>query len=329
MRARDLKRLRLRAPAAQGAISSWTRLLGVSVVLVLAIACDLTGDAPAAAPEPDEEASAPTAAPTPEQQANGCERDFATGTQSLTVESEGEERSYVLHVPATYDRERAHPLVLNFHGAGGSGQEQAEYSQMAAVADAAGFIGVAPDANPFIQTWERSLNGGADGLFVRDLVRELATMVCIDANQIYAIGFSDGASFVNRLACSGFRFAGIGLVAGGSGDAPCPDGVPTPVIGFHGTADPILAYDLVDAEGWAAGWAGRDGCEDVPAIEEPGPEVTIIRYVGCEETPVVFYRINEGGHTWPGGDIISDQIGPTTQAVDATREIARFFGLAS
>ena len=39
-----------------------------------------------------------------------------------------------------------------------------------------------------------------------------------------------------------------------------------------------------------------------------------------------FYAVDGGGHTWPGGESMPKWLtGPTTQAVDATRELWRFF----
>ena len=42
---------------------------------------------------------------------------------------------------------------------------------------------------------------------------------------------------------------------------------------------------------------------------------------------VVFYRIDDGGHTWPGGKQYLPKaiIGPTTRALDASEVIAQFF----
>ena len=43
---------------------------------------------------------------------------------------------------------------------------------------------------------------------------------------------------------------------------------------------------------------------------------------------VVFYRIDGGGHTWPGSDqTLPIDVGSTTHALQGTVEIARFFGL--
>ena len=50
-------------------------------------------------------------------------------------------------------------------------------------------------------------------------------------------------------------------------------------------------------------------------------------YRGCaDDADVVFYTIEGGGHTWPGGPPFPEWLlGKTTQNIDATREMWAFF----
>jgi polyhydroxybutyrate depolymerase len=47
----------------------------------------------------------------------------------------------------------------------------------------------------------------------------------------------------------------------------------------------------------------------------------------ADNTEVVFYKIDSGGHTWPGGKqyLPAAVIGPTTRALDGSEAIALFF----
>jgi polyhydroxybutyrate depolymerase len=47
----------------------------------------------------------------------------------------------------------------------------------------------------------------------------------------------------------------------------------------------------------------------------------------AESTEVVFYKIDNGGHTWPGAKQYLPKaiIGATTRAFDASEVIAQFF----
>jgi polyhydroxybutyrate depolymerase len=56
-----------------------------------------------------------------------------------------------------------------------------------------------------------------------------------------------------------------------------------------------------------------------------GTQVTHFAWTGCAgATEVGLYRIDGGGHTWPGADP-SKAIGLTTQQVSATDQILAFF----
>jgi polyhydroxybutyrate depolymerase len=50
-------------------------------------------------------------------------------------------------------------------------------------------------------------------------------------------------------------------------------------------------------------------------------------YVGCaHDAGVVFYTVDGGGHTWPGGPPFPQWLlGKTTQNIDASREMWAFF----
>jgi len=52
-----------------------------------------------------------------------------------------------------------------------------------------------------------------------------------------------------------------------------------------------------------------------------------VRYAGCSQgAEVVFYTIEDGGHTWPGGNPLPERItGKTSQEIDATQLMWEFF----
>src|SRR5262249_2643896 len=57
-----------------------------------------------------------------------------------TISSGGIERRYLLHIPTGYDGSKSLPLVLIFHGGGGTAEAMAHSTQMNAKADQEGFI---------------------------------------------------------------------------------------------------------------------------------------------------------------------------------------------
>lgn len=70
-------------------------------------------------------------------------RCFPSRNQSpLTVD--GIKRSYRVHVPVGYDPNEAAPLVLSFHGWGGTAAGDERYLGLSTTADAHGFFAVYP-----------------------------------------------------------------------------------------------------------------------------------------------------------------------------------------
>jgi polyhydroxybutyrate depolymerase len=117
----------------------------------------------------------------------------------------------------------------------------------------------------------------------------------------------------------------------------CTDPRPVPMIAFHGTADHAAPYhggmSWVASErfpsipGWTAKWAQRNGCAASPVESVVAADVTRIEYPNCaDNAPVVLYRIEGGGHTWPGGGPLPEWfVGRTSHGVDATRQMWAFF----
>jgi dipeptidyl aminopeptidase/acylaminoacyl peptidase len=56
----------------------------------------------------------------------GTSQDFAGQTKSFTMNSSGGQRDYLLYLPVDYDAEKEQPLLVAYHGAGGS-PEQIQY----------------------------------------------------------------------------------------------------------------------------------------------------------------------------------------------------------
>ena len=135
------------------------------------------------------------------------------------------------------------------------------------------------------------------------------------------------------------RIAAIGTVSGAyllPWDE-CDSSRPVPTIAFHGTADPIVpyqggpsnAFDLPfpAIPGWIDTLAQHNGCTGA-ALELPtSGEVSGIQFSNCTgNADVVFYTINNGGHSWPGGEPLPENIvGHTTQDIDATNLMWDFF----
>lgn len=267
-----------------------------------------------------------------------------------TLTYNGIERTYLLHVPASYNDNAPTPLVIALHGGGGNAEHQQRQSNFDPLADEQGFIVVYPNGtgrfNETLLTW----NGGTccgyaqennvdDVGFIRALVTELQASFNIDPKRIYATGMSNGGIMSYRLACEAADLiAAIAPVSGTQNLEDCRPSQPVSVIHFHGTADGQVPYDggvgpnsttgvnYASVSDSLAFWILRDNCPSRAEIEQSG-EVTHLTYSPCAAgTSVELYKIEGGGHAWPGAEgpgwVGGDE---PTQAISATQLIWKFF----
>ena len=118
----------------------------------------------------------------------------------------------------------------------------------------------------------------------------------------------------------------------------CPDHRPVPMIALHGTADRFTRYhggkswvarnhEFPDIPTWTANWARRNQCGTNPVESGVAADVTRLEYTNCaDDAAVVLYRVQGGGHSWPGGKPIPEwMVGPTSRSIDATSQMWAFF----
>ena len=258
--------------------------------------------------------------------------------------SSGETRRYLLHVPENIDPSQPVPLVITIHGFAQWPANQANVSQWNPIADREGFIVVYPSGTDFPKRWQafpqQSKADSKDVVFISDLIDSLSAQYNIDPSRIYVNGLSNGGGMTFLLGCElADRIAATGSV-GGAFMLPmeeCTPSRPVPLIAFHGTADPIVpfhggpsgGFDLPfpDIPEWMNARAALNGCSTIPDPLPASGEVSGIRYTGClEDAEVVFYTIEGGGHTWPGGNPLPESItGPTNQDISASETMWQFF----
>ena len=260
-------------------------------------------------------------------QKNGCDNSSQKGFRKL-VEN-GQQREYILHVPSSYDRNRSHPLVINFHGFGDCASEYAEnigqVLEFNSTAKEKSFLVVYPQAafrEKGARYWEPGDNGTEniltnDVYFTRQLIADVKKRYNVDLNRVYAVGYSNGGMMAYDLACVNERFiAAIGVMSGTMLGKPGA-GVKTltPVIHFHGLQDQVLPYkgnehyqsvpDLIDSwrlhHGISRASHDRKILNDGRAVADS--------YLGPhQKAAVVLYTIKSehgkpGGHVWFSDDI--------------------------
>jgi len=275
----------------------------------------------------------PGGAGTASSASPGCARPArGPGDLRVRIVVDGAVRTALLHVPRAALGQPA-PLVVAFHGTGGSGPFMAGYAGLSRVADRAGFIVAYPSADAEQERWtaERPPRPGApdDVAFTRRLLDALLDGHCVDPTRVSAVGVSNGGSFVARLGCElSERLAAIAIVAGGFGEgSSCRPARAVSVLEVHGTDDPVVPYrGREDGEGsvtrWLAGWVQRDGCAPAGRRRMVAPRVQRTDWVGCRAgTSVAHLRIAGGRHQWPGAT--PPDPGPVS-TISAAREVWRF-----
>ena len=289
-------------------------------------------------------ATGPTSAPAP----------LAAGNHVRRLTVDGRPRSYLVHVPRSYDAGRPTPVVVAFHGALMNGVAMAGFTRLSRKADAAGFVVVYPNGLGFAGTTlffnatakPGGPGGAADDVkFTGALLDDLATVVDVDAKRVFATGLSNGGMMANRVGAElSDRIAAIAPVAGTLALPDLHPSRPVPVMIFHGTADGIVPFagpgswspktmQFRSVDETVRAWRSADGCAagDGTVAETPdkvgdGTTVTTTTWGGGRAgSEVVLVKVNGGGHTWPGGPPAIAVIGTTTGNVSANDLMWDFF----
>lgn len=272
------------------------------------------------------------------------------GLQDIPLTLGGQARFYSLHVPATFKAGGGAVMVL--HGGQGTGAKTAGMSGMSNWADQYGFLAVYPNAgerqwNDGRATTQSSIN---DVAFIEAVIDDLVKTHGLDRSRVYVSGISNGGMMVQKLACdSPGSFAGFAAIAANLPaqlQGQCHPSQGSDFMFFHGTGDSVMPYNggeikksrrkgaggaVLSAAQTLAFWSDINQCSGATSTaprldaKQDGTSIDRSTYQGCAQD-LVSYRINDGGHTWPGSDTPSTRIaGNTSQEVGASQAMLQFF----
>lgn len=241
-----------------------------------------------------------------------------TGLFTRTLSHNGVARQYILYVPDSLDGTSRVPLMLNFHGFGGTADRHLRFADMRPLADSGTFILVYPqgtllDGSPHwnagLKT-DRNKSDADDFGFVEALIDEISSDYNIDPARVYACGYSNGAFFSYALACyHSDKIAAIGSVAGtmmAETYNECNPSHPTAMVNIHGTSDAVVPYGgtegLKSIDAVLAYWTGFNNTSATPTVNRITDGATTIErhsYTdGDKNTSVEHYKVINGGHVW-------------------------------
>ncbi len=267
----------------------------------------------------------------------GCRQpgEEIAGNYRFRIQAGGLEREYLVHVPPQYSPDRPTPVVMMFHGGGGTAQSAMVETKWDTKAAQEGFLAVFPEGsrpNPerpasFLenpQTWNDGSgreNVGAvqrnvdDVAFITALLADIMARFNVDRRRIYAVGFSNGGAMVFRLGRELSSFlAAIACVAATDWLDTPEVATPVAMLYMTGTADPLNPIDggevFIGQRSYGVKppvqqsidkWVEMLGCPADPITIYASDGVLGVTYRPCtEESEVVLYTIDGLGHWWPG-----------------------------
>ncbi len=279
-----------------------------------------------------------------------------------TFVHDGLERTYYLLIPSSYDPATPAPLVLMLHGGGGNGRQVCRMKGgIAELAETERFLVLCPegiDAHwnasraeaPYQPRQEQIDDVG----FLLRLLDHIASQYNVDENRFFVTGVSNGGMMTFQLACEAAdRFAAAAPVIGSMAEGlDCRPARPLSLLVMNGTEDPLVPWEggsvrlgerelgrVLPVEASVTFWVEANGCDPDPGRAwlpdkdpEDGSRVERVTYTGCREgTQVVLYRVEGGGHTWPGGSQYAPQslIGTVNRDLHAGEVIWAFFQAAA
>lgn len=285
-------------------------------------------------------------------------KDFSKNTLTW----DGLEREYYLHLPPADKLKGKVPLVFGLHGGGGMAKNMPSlvFNRFSELSRRDGFILVYPQG--IGRAWNdgrkvgisRAIREDIDDVgFIARIVELLSKKYPVDPERVFTCGMSNGGFMSTRLLCDRadiFRGGAILTAQISEAYAPkCSPSLPVAVMVMNGTDDPLVPYEggdvklfkkgksrgkIISTDAFVEFWKGENGCQTalpaktLPDLEADGTRVVVRKYKDCRDRGALeLYRIEGGGHTWPGGKQYLGEkvIGKTCRDIVACDVIWEFF----
>jgi polyhydroxybutyrate depolymerase len=229
-------------------------------------------------------------------------------TITQTDGQETVERHFTVQTPIEWDTASPLPLLFAFHGGGGEGHFFVE--DFDELMQTGRFIGVYPEG--IEQSWNLGFEESTadDITFVLSILETLEGTTGMETRNPVAMGYSNGAGLVHRLAVETDRFVSIGAMASQLmlDNQPQIGDAHVSVLQLHGTEDDVISYNgsvgemehqFLPAEESASVWAAHNGCRETASESSSGSYIRM-EWAQCStNTRVVHYRLNGIGHDMP------------------------------
>lgn len=261
---------------------------------------------------------------------------------------EGQSRQYRVYLPNNYNSSQFFPLVIYLHSYDWTPQQGMNYTVLYEFAQSSGFLLCCPKG---IQNWNSGIGDDDnwptpdvnDVGFINALIDTLNAHYSIDLYRVYACGFSNGGFMSYKLACQlSHRFAAIASVGGVMSSSTATNFNPlhaVPVLQIHGTEDNSVSIGgnnyWLSVDQTLNYWIDFNHCISPPesvsipdTVQTDFSTVEKMSYKNNNgETRVVYYKVDNGGHSWPGSSDIGSPVweGAKNRDIYANVEIWNFF----
>lgn len=230
----------------------------------------------------------------------GCGKTPTLRNGAQTIQSSGQNRSFILRIPDGYTNTRPHRLIVAYHwlngtmndvaSGGSSGASWAYYGMQQQSNNST--ILVAPQG--ISNGWANS--NGQDVTFTDDLVRTIQNDLCVDTTQLFAMGFSYGGAMSYAVACARPTVFRAVVVFAGAQLSGCAGGSqPIGYFGIHGVSDNVL--NISQGRSLRDTFLRNNGCASQNAPEPAaGSGRHITTTYSCRAGYPVQWAAFDGGH---------------------------------
>ena len=231
--------------------------------------------------------------------AQGCGKAMSTAPSVVAVG--GEERSFLIHIPSSYENLQPIPLLVAFHGRTNSNEQVREYYKFDREAGDAIIVYPAARSNG-----NGSFLYGEQEVAMFDAIVELIErLYCIDMDRIFVAGHSLGGWFSNKIACIRGDVVRASASLGSSGYIGACTG-PAAAMILHNPDDNLAPFG-----GSVTVRDQRLAINHCAATTHPvtASSLNCVEYEGCSVNPVWFcpHEVDEDHrgvyypHNWPRG----------------------------
>src|SRR5690349_16577719 len=232
----------------------------------------------------------------------GCGKTPTLTNGTHTIQSSGQNRSYILSIPGNYSNTHPYRLMFGLHWLNGTANDVATGGSDGAVWAFYGQKQLSNNSTIFVAPqgidngWANT--GGRDLTLIDDLTRLVEGHLCVDTTQLFALGWSYGGAMSYAIACARPTVFRAVAVFSGANLSGCSGGTqPVAYFGIHGIHDSVL--NISNGRSLRDTFVRNNGCiPQNPPEPAPGSLTHIITaYSGCRPGYPVQWAAFDGDHT--------------------------------